>query len=319
MSSSLKRFCPFLFFLLVLACTPGIPSYVLSEEELEDFLVDYQLALALAEEQKGDVQENRYIFTQTVLMKYGLTEADLDTSLLYWCRHSEKMVEICERVTDRISYMAETQGVERQEKNPYSFLTNEGDTANVWNLREGVVLLPNIVDNIYSFSIDADSTYRPGDTFMWAFKSQFLSSDNDNEAYALFSIQYENDSIVGTSQRISSNKQVEIMLNCPVKYQATPIRSVNGTIYLPIRESGFGVFSADKFVLVRYHNLSLATTPKVTQVKKAEVPDSTVAAAPSSDTLRARQNPYDIKSEQSDERTIKIVKDKPIRVKTRRR
>lgn len=185
MSSSLKRFCPFLFFLLVVACTPGIPSYVLSEEELEDFLVDYQLALALAEEQKGDVQENRYIFTQTVLKKYGLTEADLDTSLLYWCRHSEKMVEICERVTDRISYMAETQGVERQEKNPYSFLTNEGDTANVWNLREGVVLLPNIVDNIYSFSIDADSTYRPGDTFMWAFKSQFLSSDNDNEAYAL--------------------------------------------------------------------------------------------------------------------------------------
>ncbi|MBR4160618.1 MAG: DUF4296 domain-containing protein [Bacteroidaceae bacterium] len=319
MSSSLKRFCPFVFLLLTFACTPNRPSYVLSEDQLEDVLIDYQLALAMAEVQSGDMQENRYVLTQSVLKKHGLTEADLDTSLLYWCRHSEKMVKICDRVTERITYMAETQGVERQEKNPYSFLTNEGDTANVWNFREGVVLIPNIVDNIYSFSIDADSTYRPGDNFLWAFKTQFLSSDNDNEAYALFSVQFENDSIVGTSLRISSNKQVEIRLNCPVKYQATPIRSINGTIYIPIRDSGFGVFSAGKFVLVRYHNLSLDTNPNVEQAKMVEVSDSSVVTKPSSDTLRVRQNPYDIKNEQSDERTIKIVRDKPIRVNTRRR
>ena len=176
-----------LVFLVLFACTPGKPYGVMSEGEMEDVLVDYHLALAMAEQQTGDLAENRYILVQAALKKHGVTEAELDTSLLYWCRNSEKFVKICTRVSERLSFMAESQGVERQEKNPYSYLATEGDTANVWNLRKGVVLIPNVVDNIYSFSIEADTTYHAGDYFLWAFKTQFLSSDHYNEAYALLS------------------------------------------------------------------------------------------------------------------------------------
>lgn len=176
----MKNILFLLIILIVFSCTPNKPFNVLSEGDMEDVMVDYHLALAMAELQTGDLQENRYIFTQAVLKKHGITEEELDTSLIYWCRNSENFVEVCERVSKRLTYMAESQGVERQEKNPYSYLTTEGDTANIWNLRNGVVLIPNIVDNIYSFSIEADSTYRPGDYFLWAFKTQFLSSDHYN-------------------------------------------------------------------------------------------------------------------------------------------
>jgi hypothetical protein len=302
-----------MFFLF--SCVPDRPSYVLSEDDMEDVLVDYHLALAIAEVQVGDLQSNRYILTQAALRKHGVTEEELDSSMLYWCRNSEKFVKICDRVSERLNYMAESQGVERQERNPYSYLATEGDTANVWNLREGVVVVPNIVDNIYSFTIEADTTYHPGDNFMWAFTTQFLNSDHYNEAYALLSIHYDNDSIVGTSQRISSSRQIEVRLNCPIKYKNVPIRSVNGTIYMPLRKDGFGILALNNFVLVRYHD-------KTIRIDKEEtlVADSTekLVNHQLSDTIRVRQNPYDIRNEQADERTIKIVRDKPLKVNRRR-
>ena len=304
-------------FLVLFACTPGKPYGVMSEGEMEDVLVDYHLALAMAELQTGDLTENRYILVQAALKKHGVTEAELDTSLIYWCRNSEKFVKICNRVSERLNFMAESQGVERQEKNPYSYLATEGDTANVWNLRKGVVLIPNVVDNIYSFSIEADTTYHAGDYFLWAFKTQFLSSDNYNEAYALLSVHYENDSIVGTSQRLGSSRQMEMRLRCPSKFRDVGIRSVNGTIYIPLRDKGFGILALKDFVLVRYHDL--AKPKNVTSTSAVAPKDSTASVSAEQDSARTRRNPYDIRNEQNDERTINIVRDKPLKPNRRRR
>lgn len=307
----MKHICSLICLTLFLACAPNRPSNVLSEDDMEDVLVDYHLALAMAELQVGDLQANRYILTQAALKKHDITEAELDTSLVYWCQNSEKFVKICERVSERLNYMAESQGVERQEKNRYSYLATEGDTANVWNLREGVVLIPNIVDNIYSFSIEADSTYLPGDYFMWAFKTQFLSSDHYNEAYALFTIHYENDSIVGKSQRLGSSRQYEMKINCPAKFRDVPIRNISGTVYIPTRERGFGILALNNFVLVRFHDL---TRKNINDEKKPdEAPADSSLKLQQVDSTRVRQNPYDIRNEQNDERKIRIVKDKPLR------
>lgn len=312
----MKYICFFCIASILFACTPQRPAGILSEKKMEDIMVDYHLALAMAEIQSGDLQENRYILTQAALKKHGVTEAQLDTSLVYWCRSSEKMVKICDRVCERLTYMAESQGVERQEKNPYSFLATEGDTANVWNLRKSVVLIPNMVDNIYSFSIESDTTYLPGDDFMWTFKPQFLSSDNYSEAYALLSVHFENDSIIGTSRRLGSSRQVEIKLESPKKYSDVPIRSVNGTVYMPIRDNGFGVLALNDFVLVRYHELKEKNT--VVKDEPVNAVDTT-SVMELADTTHVRQNPYDIRNEQATERKINIVRDKPLRVNRRRR
>lgn len=313
------------FYLLALSavlfsCSPSRPSYVLSEDEMEDILVDYHLALAMAELQPGDLQENRYVLTQSALRKHGVTEAELDTSLIYWCSHSENFVEVCERVSERLAFMAESQGVERQERNTFSYFATEGDTANVWNLREGVVLIPNVVDNIYSFTIDADTTYHPGDYFMWAFNVQFLTSDHYTEGYALLSVQYDNDSIIGVSQRLTGRKQVQIKLQCPQKYADFNIRSVNGTIYMPTRERGFSILAIKNFVLARYHDLTKRQKNITNDVDTASVVETPVSSTEvKQDTVKMRQNPYDIRGDKAEKRTINIVKDKSVKAIKKRR
>ena len=145
---------------------------------------------------------------------------------------------------------------------------------------------------------------------MWALKTQFLSNDHYSEAYALFTIHYENDSIVGTSQRVGSNRQYEIRLTCPAKFRDVPVRSVNGTVYLPLRKDGFGILALNNFVLVRYHDLTRKADLVETQVLIQS--DSTLQIQNQKPT-HIRQNPYDIRNDQNDERTIKIVRDKPLR------
>lgn len=311
------KFIPlFVILLLLVACKPTRPHNILSEDDMEEILYDYHIALAMAELEKGDLSENRFLLAQAALRKHDITEAEFDSSLIYWCRHSEKMVKICERVTQRLTYIAETQGVERKEQNKYSYLKTEGDTANVWNLRKNVVLIPNVIDNVYSFTIDSDTTYMPGDYFEWVFTTQFLSSDHYNEAWALLSYHFDNDSIEGVTQRITSNKLVSIKLNCPKKFKDVKIRSINGTIFMPIRRNGFGILAVNDFIMVRYHDLTLK---KLNDAKSSPMVQDTIVVQEETDSMSTRQNPYDIRDNQSYEKKIRIVKDKPVKAIPRRR
>lgn len=308
-----------LVFALLASCSDGIPDGVLSQDEMEDILVDYHLAEAMAEQQQGDREANTYLMVEAVLNKHDVTHEELDSSLVYWCRNSEKFKEIYLNVYQRLDIMAQDQGVEHQEKNIYSNLKTEGDTANVWTLRTHAVVLPNELDNIYSFTLDADTTYHPGDNLMWAFETMFLSSYGGDEAYALMRVTYDNDSISGVSQCMRGNGPHEVRFVCPEKYSGHRIKNISGNIYLPVSKDGFGCLAVSKFVMVRYHRLD---TPD-TAGDGVGLADSLVAPKPSArlsgDSTATRLAPHQIRGNKARQHTIDIVREKPIRVIRRRR
>ena len=79
----------FLFVLLCLsACKPSLPDGILSESKMESVLYDYHLAMGLAESEEGSVPENRYIRVRQVFEKHNISEAEFDSSMVYWCEHS---------------------------------------------------------------------------------------------------------------------------------------------------------------------------------------------------------------------------------------
>lgn len=304
---------------LLASCRDGKPDGVLSAEDMEDLLVDYHLAEAMAEQQAGDREENTYLMVEAVLRKHDVTHQELDSSLVYWCRNSEKFKDIYLNVYQRLDAMAQDQGVEHQEKNMYSDLKTEGDTANVWTLRPYAVVLPNELDNIYSFTLDPDTTYHPGDNLMWAFESMFLSSYGADEAYALMQVTYDNDSISGVSQCFRGNGPHELRFVCPEKYSTHRIKNISGNIYLPVCKDGFACLALSNFVMVRYHRLA----GPVTTDDSADLSDSVLVAKPSGklsdDSASVRLAPHQIRGDNAKRRTIEIVREKPIRVIRRRR
>ena len=280
---------------------------------MEDVLVDYHLAQAMADEMPGDRNENRVLMVQNALRKHHVTQAELDSSLVYWCENSEKFKDVYLRVYQRLSDMADVMGVEQQQTaNQYAQLKSEGDTANIWNLKQTAILLPNRQDNLYTFTMDADTSYYKGDSFLWAFSSQYLSMNGGGNAYALLRIEYENDSVAGQQQFVGGG-QVVVDLPCPENRRNTPIRRVTGSIYMPVM-GGFCVLALKDFALVRYHNVEKKIVPVDSTVLENQMgykgKSNAPSSAPKADSVRL--NPHQIRGSEAEHHTINIVRDQKV-------
>lgn len=310
----LNRFSIVIFALSLTACNSDKPIGVLSAGKMEDVLVDYHMAQAMADEMPGDNTENRFLLVQAALKKNNVTQAELDSSLVYWCENSEKFKDIYMKVYQRLSDKATLIGVEQQKTTiQYSEMKTEGDTANIWTLKKFAILLPTTQDNMYTFTMDADTSFHAGDGFLWAFNAQFLSMNAPSNAYALLRIEYTNDSIVGQQQFIA-NGPCEVSLPCQIIHKQTPIRRVTGTIYMPINDEGFCVTAIKDFALVRYHNVEKNIAPVDSTIIKNQMgyKNQNPTSRPKADSIRVHQNPHKLRDDDAHKHTINIVRDQPI-------
>ena len=81
------------------SCKPQVPDEYLQPGEFEDVLYDYHLADAMAG--NGDNADNEsydvVLYRQAVLRKYGITQAEFDSSLVYYMRHADQSMIACQQ------------------------------------------------------------------------------------------------------------------------------------------------------------------------------------------------------------------------------
>ena len=85
------------FLMLIAGCKPTVPSRYIQPGELEDILYDYHLADAMASV-SGNDSVNMVKYHTAVLQKHGYTEADFDSALVYYLRHTEQLKTIYENL-----------------------------------------------------------------------------------------------------------------------------------------------------------------------------------------------------------------------------
>ena len=77
-----------------MGCKPKRPNGILSEGKMEKVMVDYHLAQGMAEAaNEGDLEATRYKYIQAVFKKHHITDAEFDSSLVYYFENSEKFLE----------------------------------------------------------------------------------------------------------------------------------------------------------------------------------------------------------------------------------
>ncbi|MEE1236085.1 MAG: DUF4296 domain-containing protein, partial [Bacteroidaceae bacterium] len=95
-------------------------------------LVDYHLAQGMAEGNDNEI-ESRYLYVQAVFRKHRITEEQFDKSMVYYCEHAEDLSKIYIQVNKRIEASAAMMGMDTKTQLKYHEMSNEGDTANIWN------------------------------------------------------------------------------------------------------------------------------------------------------------------------------------------
>lgn len=225
-----------IFFIVLLAfwaCSPQVPNEYIQPDDMEDILYDYHLAQSMAEE--GDADKGHSTFTKqtayrsAVLRKHGVSEAEFDTSFVYYVRHTERLQKIYEHLAKRLTNEAQSLGATASDINRFGSQLATGDTANVWIGEKSVILSPYVPFNQYSFTIKADTAFHKGDRILLQFKPQFIYQDGVREGMAYLSIVYSNDSIATQSRQISSDSQQTLDI---ADGEGLGIKEVKGFFYL---------------------------------------------------------------------------------------
>ena len=141
--------------LLTVACKPGVPRDIIQPDDMEKLLYDYHVSQAMASEGEGNMEYNERLYKLAVLKKHGVTEAEFDSSLVYYTRHTEQLHKIYQRLSERMNKEALALGASTDEVNRFT-LTSTGDTANIWKGDINAALIPYAPYNVISFVIPAD-------------------------------------------------------------------------------------------------------------------------------------------------------------------
>ena len=219
-----------LVLMLVVACKPTVPSEYIQPNDMEDILYDYHLALAMSRQKNSHESDfNRSLYFQSVLKKHGVTEAEFDSSLVYYYSHVYRLKDIYSEVNQRLSDEATSLGVAVGDINRYSQYSTTGDTANIWNQQTDLLLIPCPTMNRYDFTVKVDSTFKKGDSFMFQFMSEYIWQSGSKDVTVCFVCKYEGDSIIQTANHISVAGTSQVRVPANRKNKLTEMR---GFIYL---------------------------------------------------------------------------------------
>ena len=254
-SKLLRHAMPVAVVCAMAACKPGVPSELIQPDEMEDILYDYHVAdgMAVAEGNYTDVAFRRLAYREAVLRKHQVTEAQLDTSLIYYYRHADQLHEIYSNLAKRLDADAVALGASANELSQFGSITSQGDTATVWNYRQTAVLMPQAPYNTISFDVKADTAYHEGDKMILSFDTRFIYQDGSRNGTAYLAVCFKNDSTATQIVHMGGDMHYNLQVT---DEKRLGIKAVRGFIHLGRDKSNspsLKMLSISNMKLMRMH------------------------------------------------------------------
>lgn len=181
-----------------IGCRPSVPDGIIGSSDMEDILYDYHVSRAMSRYNSDDQHNQDYnetLYMQAMLKKHGITQAEFDSSLVYYYSHADKFAKIYQNVTKRLNEEATEIGASVGALNSITTYSMSGDTANVWNHATELILMPSPAFNHATFEIKADTSYRKGDSFQFSMQASYLYKSGLKDALVYVAVHYDNDSV----------------------------------------------------------------------------------------------------------------------------
>ena len=242
---------------MLLACKPTVPSKYIQPDDMENILYDYHVAQALASvDQMTNYDFERTKYFLAVLKKHGVTQAEFDSSMVYYYSHLDRLKPIYQEVNDLLADEAKSVGASVG-SGRYLGYGVSGDTANIWKNRTDLLLIPRPTMNRFDFTVDVDTSFYKGDSFVFQFMSEYLWQSGSKDAIICIVTKYEGDSIIQTTNHVSVSgiSQIHVPANREQK-----LKQMYGFIYLNAGsndETTRKMMFISQMQLVRFHNKML--------------------------------------------------------------
>lgn len=230
------------------------PDDVVSRGKMEEILYDYHKAQAMLSHM-GDNEENitSAEMINAVFEKHGITEAQFDSSLVWYNAHSEDLKKIYDNLVERYTEENEALALQLGSHELTASLSAEGDTTSLWNGSKVMVLRNNRMQNTEQFLVKADTSFHAHDKFIFFANVIILKENRHSDSNSLtvsLSIVSSEGKTFSQVNKTSSNNTVQLEIS---KADNTSIKEISGFIHYQGAEGERSLCMVDNIQLIRMH------------------------------------------------------------------
>lgn len=280
-----------LFCILLNGCKKGLPKGVIKPAKMENVLYDYQVAQTMSGNLSYDDEYKKSLYIDYVFLKHHITQAQFDSSMIWYIREAEELTKIYEQVNKRLKDQqgALNHQIALRDRKP--LITAQGDTVDIWYADRLYRLTDYPLSNKLEFYVPSDVNFEVYDAMVWQIRHTLLGKQSKYaEAVMSLSVCFENDSVISSVKHIKRSGITSIRLKSD---SALKIREVRGFVYFNDRNNERASLLLDQISLTRYHEteqerkeiLKKDSLRKETEVgKKVQLIEDTTSAQISAPT-----------------------------------
>lgn len=240
--------------LMVVSCEER-PDGVIPPDQLEEILFDYHLTQGVIDIQPPESYEHNQRYLDAVFTNHGVTEAEFDSSMIWYTREAMQLKEIYANLNRRFTDMENALKLEAGSNDIALGLTASGDTANIWSTASTIILRPTPLLNKHAFTIQNDSTlFMRRDRMRLIANGAFFrenSEDRENSVEVGLIIEYVNGRTMGVNRTLVSNIPLELSIDTG---DEEDIRAVHGFFYYTGKAVQRNLAIITGIALIRMHD-----------------------------------------------------------------
>ena len=243
---------------------------------MENLLYDYHLATTMSADLPYDENYKKQAYLAYVFQKHGVTEAEFDSSMVWYSRHSDEMNTIYQNLQKRMETTAELLKKQTVRSSGEVAVSLSGDTVDLWQDRTIYWLTSSTLTNKLTFDLKADTSFHERDKMVLEANFSFLpKGKHEGKVVMAMNLVFDNDSTQGISRVVEASGIQRLMLRPDSAFK---YKSVSGFMYYAGKEHSSALISDIRLMRYRMHEENLQK-----QIDSVGVKADTLAQ---NDTLR---------------------------------
>lgn len=230
-------------------CGKKVPKDIIQPQAMENLLYDYHLATTLSADLPYSENYKKEAYLAYVFKKHHVTEAEFDSSMVWYSRHSDEMTTIYQNLQKRMETTAEQLKKQTIRHSGEVSVSLSGDTVDLWQDRTLYWLTAYGLTNRLTFDLRADTSFHEKDRLVWEADFSFLPKGRPSGRVVMgVNLTFSNDSTQGMTRVVSMSGMQRLVI---VPDSAFKYKNVTGFMYYTGEEETSVLVS--HIQLMRYH------------------------------------------------------------------
>lgn len=261
MQNKIRRYgVAFLAVTMLVACSK-VPDEILSEKEMQNIMVDMQLAEAMIgtnyNTYKDDARKEELY--KSIFRKHDITQAVYDSSLVWYGKNLDIYLQVYERVLTDLGKQLTALGDVQADAAPSS----SSDSINIWPRRPFLTLEPRALFNGVTFDINPSDSYSSGSSFVLGMNVWGLDEKSKKRPEIRMSV-VQGDTTIIVNDTITRDGYHQVILK---SLPTRRVKCVYGYIRLDNADTSYYKVYVDSLSLMKYNYDSKALVQAKDSIK----------------------------------------------------